>query len=69
MVKEVVVNPQEKGLNPVTKDRNLDLELMIILIHGEKIKKKEITEEIILEVDTEETEAVPDTPIEEVFPL
>ena len=69
MVKEVVVNPGEKGLDPRTKDRSPDLELMIILIPGGEITKKKVTEKMILTVDTEETEAVPDTAIEEVFPL
>ena len=67
MVKEVVENLQEKGLDPLSKD--MSLELMIILIHGEKTRKTEITEEMVLKVDTEEIEAVPDKVTETVVLL
>ena len=58
MVKEVKKTIQKEDSDPHTEGRNPDLKM--ILNHGEKIKRKEITEKILQKVDIEETEAVRD---------
>ena len=66
-VKAVKANLEEKGVDQPTKD--MKLELITILIRGEKTRKKETTEEMILKEDIEENEAVPDTVTEVTIPV
>ena len=67
MVKAVKENLQEKGLYQLTKD--MKLELMTILILGEKTRKKETTEEMVQQEDIEENEAAPNTVTEVAIPV
>ena len=64
MVKEVKKTIQKEDPDPQTEGMNPDLKM--ILNHGEKIKRKEITEMILQRVDIEETEAVRDTTTETI---
>ena len=64
MVKEVKKTIQKEDPDPQTEGMNPDLKM--ILNHGEKIKRKEITEMILPKVDIEETEAVRDITTETI---
>ena len=64
MVKEVKKTIQKEDPDPQTEGMTPDLKM--ILNHGEKIKRKEITEMILQRVDIEETEAVRDTTTETI---
>ena len=66
-MKAVKANLEEKGVDQPTKD--MKLELITILIRGEKTRKKETTEEMVLKEDIEENEAVPDTVTEVTIPV